>query len=92
VVTQNVNDFLAPSVRDDGEAVLTNSAFVLLLRQGGKDLQALTELFQLSDAEQDKLSNAHIGEGLLIAGNQRAWIHVDTAPHETILLYGRARG
>ena len=92
VVTQNVIDFLAPSIRDDGEQVLTNSAFVLLLRQGGKDLQALTELFSLSDAEQDKLLNAHVGEGLLIAGNQRAWIRIDTAPHETALMYGRGRG
>ncbi len=89
VVTQNVIDFLAPSIRDDGEQVLTNSAFVLLLRQGGKDLQALTEIFALSDAEQDKLTNAHVGEGLLIAGNQRAWIRIDTAPHETALIYGR---
>ncbi len=92
VVTQNVIDFLAPSIRDDGEQVLTNSAFVLLLRQGGKDLQALTELFALSDAEQDKLTNAHVGEGLLIAGNQRAWIRIDTASHETGLMYGRGRG
>lgn len=92
VVTQNVIDFLAPSIRDDGEQVLTNSAFVLLLRQGGKDLQALTELFALSDAEQDKLTNAHVGEGLLIAGNQRAWIHVDTSPQEMALLYGPQRG
>ena len=92
VVTQNVIDFLAPSIRDDGEQVLTNSAFVLLLRQGGKDLQALTELFSLSDAEQDKLTNAHVGEGLLIAGNQRAWVRIDTAPHETALMYGRGRG
>jgi len=89
VVTQNVADFLAESVRGDGEQVLTNSAFTFLLRQGGKDLQALTELFSLSDAEQDKLTNAHVGEGLLIAGNQRVWIRIDTAPHETALIYGR---
>ena len=90
VVTQNVIDFLAPSIRDDGEQVLTNCAFVLLLRQGGKDLQALTELYSLSDAEQDRLLNASRGEGLLIAGNQRAWVHVDTAPAEMALLYGKS--
>jgi len=89
VVTQNVIDFLAPAVRGDGEQVLTNASFTLLLRQGGKDLQALTELFSLSDAEQEKLTNARVGEGLLIAGNQRAWVTVDTAPHEQAILYGR---
>lgn len=89
VVTQNVIDFLADPVRGDGEQVLTNAAYTLLLRQGGKDLEALTTLFHLSDAEQDKLTNARVGEGLLIAGNQRAWVTVDTAPHENVLLYGQ---
>ncbi len=89
VVTQNVVDFLADVVAGDGEQVLTNAAFTLLLRQGGKDLQALTNLFNLSDTEQDKLTNARVGEGLLIAGNQRAWVTVDTAPHEAALMYGR---
>ncbi|MBX5466897.1 MAG: conjugal transfer protein TraC [Firmicutes bacterium] len=92
VATQNVVDFLAPAVRGDGEQVLSNAAFTLLLRQGGKDLQALTELFQLSDAEQDRLANARVGEGLLIAGNQRAWVTIDTAPHEAAYLYGRGGG
>lgn len=89
VVTQNIADFLAPAIAGDGEQVLTNSAFTFLLRQGGKDLQALTGLFSLSDAEQDKLTNARVGEGLLIAGNQRAWITIDTAPHESQIMYGK---
>ncbi len=88
VVTQNVADFLAPAVAGEGEQVLTNAAYTLLLRQGGKDLHALTTLFDLSEAEQDKLTNARVGEGLLIAGNDRAWVTVDTAPHESALLYG----
>ena len=90
VVTQNVADFLAPAIAGEGEQVLTNAAYTLLLRQGGKDLQSLTTLFTLSDAEQDMLSNARVGEGLLIAGNDRAWITVDTAPHESQMMYGPA--
>ncbi len=90
VVTQNVMDFLADAIRGDGEQVLTNSALTLLLRQGGKDLSALTDLFNLSEAEQDKLTNARVGEGLLIAGNTRAWLSVDTSPTETTMLYGKS--
>ena len=89
VVTQNIVDFLAPAIAGDGEQVLTNAAYTVLLRQGGKDLQALTSLFNLSDAEQDKLTNARVGEGLLIAGNDRAWLTVDTAPHESRIMYGK---
>ena len=91
VVTQNIADFLSPAIAGDGEQVLTNAAYTLLLRQGGKDLQALTTLFSLSDTEQDKLTNARVGEGLLIAGNDRAWVTIDTAPHETRLMYGPQR-
>ena len=91
VVTQNIADFLAPAIAGDGEQVLTNAAYTLLLRQGGKDLQALTTLFSLSDTEQDKLTNARVGEGLLIAGNDRAWVSINTAPHETRLMYGPQR-
>ena len=88
VVTQNVVDFLHEAIRGDGEQVLTNSAFTFLMRQNGRDLQELTKLFDLSQAEQDRLSNAMQGEGLLIAGNRRVWLKVETAPHETAIMYG----
>lgn len=81
-ITQNVADFMHEAIRGDGEQVLTNSAFTLLLRQGPKDLEVLTKLFTLSEEEQSRLSNAKIGEGLLIAGNRRVWMKVDIAPHE----------
>jgi hypothetical protein len=85
-ITQNVYDFLGPTVREDGEPVLTNAAFTLLLRQDQKNLDYLIHLFSLSDAEQDHLLNARRGEGLLIAGNQRAWIRVTGAPHEAAFM------
>lgn len=44
-------DFLAEAVAGDGEQVLTNAAFMLLLKQGDKDPEALTALFSLCDAD-----------------------------------------
>ena len=88
VVTQNAVDFLAPEVSREGEPVLANSSTKLLLRQEAKDLPTVSTLFNLSEAEQEKLRNARIGEGLLIAGNHRAWVTIDTAPHETSIMYG----
>ena len=82
VATQNVYDFLAPAVRMDGEPVLTSAAVNLLLRQDQTNLDYLIHLFNLSDKEQELLSKARRGEGLLIAGNQRVWISVEGAPHE----------
>ena len=88
VVTQNAVDFLAPEVAREGEPVLANSSTKLLLRQEAKDLPTVATLFNLSEAEQERLRNARIGEGLLIAGNHRAWVTIDTAPHETAIMYG----
>jgi len=91
VVTQNAVDFLAPEVAREGEPVLANASTKLLLRQEAKDLPTVTALFGLSDAEQDRLANAQVGEGLLIAGNQRVWCQIATAPHESLLIYGSGR-
>ncbi len=87
-ITQNAVDFLAPEVAREGEPVLANSSMVLLLRQEAKDLPTVTQLYSLSEAEQERLRTARVGEGLLIAGNHRAWVTIDTAPHETAIMYG----
>ncbi len=88
-ITQNVYDFLAPSVRADGEPVLTNASLTLLLRQDRRNLQSLVELFALSEQEQDKLSGAIVGQGLLIAGNQRAWVTIQASAYEDAMITGR---
>ncbi len=87
-ITQNVYDFLSPSVRQDGEPVLTNASMTLLLRQDRRNLQSLIELFDLSEQEQDKLSGAIAGQGLLIAGNSRAWIKIEGSPFEQAIIRG----
>ena len=88
VISQNPVDFLAPEVARDGEPVLANASTKLLMRQEAKDLPTVARLFGLSDAEQDRLASARVGEGLLLAGNQRAWLAIATAPHEAALIYG----
>lgn len=90
-VTQKIYDFLAPEVRREGEAILTNAAIRLLLRQDKKDLEYLQPLYNLSDEEQSLLQTAEPGEGLLLVGNSRAWIHIDPTPGERALIEGRRR-
>ena len=85
-ITQNVFDFLAPAVRQDGEPVLTNAAITLFMRQNDRELQSLVELFRFSEEEQSKLSGALRGQGLLIAGNSRAWIEVQPSAYEENLI------
>lgn len=85
-ITQNVVDFLAPELSRLGQPVITNASLKLLMRQESKDLEALTELLRLSEAEVDLLSSAKRGEGLLLAGNQRVKVRIEASPAEAEML------
>ena len=88
VISQNVIDFLAPEVQRYGQALLDNPTYKLLLAQGEKDLEAITVLMNLSEAEHDLLANAKRGEGLFVAGTQRIHIKIEAAPYEMQYLTG----
>ncbi|CEP67116.1 P-loop containing nucleoside triphosphate hydrolase [Moorella glycerini] len=88
VISQNVVDFLAPEVVRHGQALLDNPTYKLLLAQGEKDLEAITTLMNLSEAEHDLLASAKRGEGLLVAGTQRVHVRIEAAPYEMPYLTG----
>lgn len=88
VISQNVVDFLDPAVARHGQALLDNPCYKLLLAQGEKDLEALSRLMNLSEAEQELLFSARRGEGLLVAGAQRIRARIEAAPYELPLLTG----
>jgi len=88
VISQNVVDFLATEVQRYGQALLDNPTYKLLLAQGEKDLEAITGLLNLSEAEHDLLATAKRGEGLLVAGSQRIHVKIEAAPYEMQYLTG----
>jgi len=88
VISQNVVDFLSPEVARHGQALLDNPTYKLLLAQGEKDLQVLSSLMLLSEAEQEFLMTAGRGEGLLVAGAQRIRVKIEAAPYEAVYLTG----
>lgn len=90
VVTQNIVDFLAPEVTRLGQPVLDNAGTKLLMRQAARDLEVLRDLLQLTEAECDLLAKAKVGEGLLIAGNWRAWVRIEASAAEAAMIRGQA--
>jgi len=82
IITQNIVDFLAPEIARLGQPVITNASMKLLMRQESRDLEALTDLMKLSEAEVDLLAGAKIGHGLLLAGNNRVHTRIEAAAHE----------
>ena len=78
-VTQDVGDVLSS---DLGQAVLTNSATQVLLRQSPQAIPALAQAFQLSEGERSYLQTCDQGRGLFCAGTERAALQVVASPQE----------
>lgn len=78
-VTQDVGDVLSSEL---GQAVLTNSATQVLLRQSSQAIPALAQAFQLSEGERSYLQTCDQGRGLFCAGTERAALQVDASPEE----------
>lgn len=63
-ITQDISDLLKS---DKAKTMLTNSDFVLMLNQKGENLESLSDMFKISPREQEYISNANEGCGLLYA-------------------------
>jgi hypothetical protein len=68
VVTQDAADVLGT---DLGQAVVSNAATQVLMRQSSQSIDAVTEAFRLTGGEARLLLSASRGEGLLVAGRSR---------------------
>ncbi len=91
VITHSVVDFLDKSVRRYGQALLDNPTFKFFMGSDGKDLEELTKLMKLTEAEQTMLAKRKRGNGLLIAGSKRIHAKVELADHE-LKLFGKGGG
>ncbi|KPJ84784.1 conjugal transfer protein TraC [Parcubacteria bacterium SG8_24] len=72
-ITQDVNDFLRSPY---GQAIVTNSAMQLLLKQSPAAVDNLQKTFMLTDGEKFLLLEGGVGEGIFFAGNKHAAIKI----------------
>jgi type IV secretory pathway VirB4 component len=72
-ITQDVNDFLHSQY---GQAIVTNSALQLLLRQSPAAVDNVQKVFMLTDSEKYLLLESSPGEGIFFAGLKHAAIKV----------------
>ncbi|TAN33532.1 DUF87 domain-containing protein [Patescibacteria group bacterium] len=72
-ITQDVNDFLRSQY---GQAIVTNSALQLLLRQSPAAIDLVQKVFILTEGEKYLLLESAVGEGIFFAGNKHAAIKV----------------
>lgn len=72
-ITQDVNDFLRSSY---GQAIISNSALQILLKQSPSAIDSIQTTFHLTDGEKYLLLESGIGEGIFFAGSKHAAIKV----------------
>lgn len=77
--TQDVEDFLKGQY---GKPVLTNSSIQILLKQSPSEIDAVADVFYLSEGEKQLLLSAGPGEGVFFAGQNHVAIQVVAAPFE----------
>ena len=80
VTTQNISDFLHPSVARYGEGILNNCSIRFLMKSDASDLEKLVSLFALNDGECNLIKVAPRGHGLLMAGDMRVFASVEIEP------------
>src|SRR3989344_5592416 len=72
-ITQDVNDFLRSPY---GQAIVTNSALQLLLRQSPAGIDVVAKTFLLTEGERFLLLESGVGEGIFFAGSKHVAIKV----------------
>ncbi|MEG2812973.1 MAG: ATP-binding protein [Oscillospiraceae bacterium] len=87
IASQQLIDFLDPSIAQEGRAMLDMPNIKLLMPVGrGKDLKELQDLYDLTEAEIEILQQQQRGSGILFVGSRHLFIKFDIPPHHLSLM------
>ncbi|MDD5770402.1 MAG: DUF87 domain-containing protein [Candidatus Gracilibacteria bacterium] len=78
-MTQDVEDFVGSGF---GKPIVTNSSIQLLLKQSPASIDALQNIFKITDQEKYILLNSAVGQGLFFAGSEHVGIQVIASYYE----------
>lgn len=77
--SQNFREFVS---RDEGRAILSNTAVKVFLRQSEEDIEEVEERFILSTGERNFVLTANIGEALIKIGGESVKVDIVRFPFE----------
>lgn len=80
IISQNVMDFLHEDISRYGNGILNNPSIRLFMKLGSTDIIALRELMGITESEERRILSA-VHSGLMIAGNQRLFAHIEIEPN-----------
>lgn len=82
ICSQQLIDFLDEQIKKEGQALLEQPNIKLMMPVGkGRDLRELKELYNLTDAEEERLMQQQRGKGLLFVGSRRLTVDFEIPQH-----------
>ena len=91
-ISQNLADYCSAGLERYGQVIIDNSAYIIAMAQGQKEIESVQQMLKLNDYEAQFLTTASRGEGLfVISQDTRLPINVKLRKEEE-LLFGNAGG
>lgn len=91
-ISQNFIDYTADGLERYGQVIIDNSAYLLIMAQGQKEIEAVKDMMHLSESEMQFLITASQGQGLfVISQDTRLPIQIHLRQEEKEL-FGSAGG
>ena len=66
IISQNLIDFCSQGIERFGQVIIDNSAYILAMAQGQKEIEAVQKMMKLSESEIQFLTTASRGQGLFV--------------------------
>lgn len=82
IISHSVVDFLDPSVKMYGQAILDMACYKILMGSDGQNLEEMKILYKLTEAEYDLIYARQMGVALFMAGTSRLSVKFDIFPYE----------
>lgn len=68
IISQNLIDFTSKEIERQGQVIIDNSSYLLIMAQGKKEMEAVQKMMKLSESEVQFLTTASQGQGLFVVG------------------------
>ncbi len=91
IVSHSVVDFLAPSIKQYGQALLDNPCYKILMGSDGQNLEELKKLYNLTEAEESLIASKQRGTAVGMFGSSRLSIRF-VIPQYKLELMGSSGG
>lgn len=88
IITHSLIDMLDNELRKEGQGILENANYKILLGTDGRNLEESREIFKLTEQELDILASKKKGSGIFIAGNYKTPINFKILKYEKEFVLG----